>query len=257
MTALTHSILMMIRHLRTLVRQPWYIAFTLVQPVIWLVLNGQVFKRVVDIPGFHVTSYISFLTPGIVMMTALFAAGWSGMGTIADLNRGIMDRFLITPVHRSALITGRVLSLALSTLVQSLILVGLGTCLGARFEGGITGFLIMLLCAMFLSAPFAALSNAMALVTQKEESVIGASNFVLLPLTFISPVFMAPNLMPPWIQIAARFNPVNWAVLAARSALSSYPDWTLIGTYVGLLLGFAIASAALATRAFHAYQKAI
>ena len=67
MTVLLHSWLMTGRQLRGLVRQPWYIAFTLVQPVIWLLLYGQLFKRVVELPGFNAASYISFLTPGIVL----------------------------------------------------------------------------------------------------------------------------------------------------------------------------------------------
>ena len=101
-----------------------------------------------------------------------------------------------------------------------------------------------------------ALSNAMALVLRRRESVIGASNFVLLPLTFLSPVFMAKNLMPDWIRAVSRFNPVNWSVEAAREAFNVHPDWTLVLTRVGLLLMFTLASAWLATRAFRAYQRA-
>jgi ABC-2 type transport system permease protein len=91
MTTLTHSWFMTMRHLRNLARQPWWIAITLVQPVIWLLLFGAVFKATADIPGFVADSYIDYLTPGIVVMTGAFAGGWAGMGVIEDLNRGVID----------------------------------------------------------------------------------------------------------------------------------------------------------------------
>src|SRR5204863_3311597 len=98
MTAVRHSLDMTVRHLLALWRQPWFVAITLVQPIIWLLLYGFLFKRVVDIPGFHGGSYIEFLTPGIVVMSALFSAGWHGMGLINALEAGIMDRFIVSPL---------------------------------------------------------------------------------------------------------------------------------------------------------------
>ncbi len=89
------------RLVRRLIRQPWYVALTLIQPIIWLTLYGQLFQRVVDLPGFHATSYIDFLTPGIVIMSALFASGWTGMGVIVDIDRGVMDRFLVSPASQA------------------------------------------------------------------------------------------------------------------------------------------------------------
>ncbi|HEX8859263.1 MAG TPA: ABC transporter permease, partial [Actinomycetes bacterium] len=65
------------------------ISISLVQPVIWLLLFGQLFKRVVEIPGFAAGSYITFLTPGVVVMTAVFSGGWAGMGVISDIDRGV------------------------------------------------------------------------------------------------------------------------------------------------------------------------
>src|ERR671933_904973 len=121
MTAIAfHSRNMTLRWLRALWRQPWYVAVTLVQPVIWLLLFGALFKRVVQIPGFQGDSYIDFLTPGIVVMTALFSSGWNGMGMIEDLDRGVMDRFLVSPVSRAPLIIGPLAQVSISIAVQSL-----------------------------------------------------------------------------------------------------------------------------------------
>jgi len=255
MTLLTHSLLMVQRHLRNLLRQPWWVVFSLVQPIIWLTLYGQLFKRVVELPGFNADSYIGFVTPGVVIMSALFAGGWNGMGMIMDMNQGVMDRLLVSPINRAAIIVGRVLSMSVTTIIQSLILIVLGLIFGARFAGGVVGVLVLLACAVLLGAPFAALSSALALAIRKQESVIGASNFILMPLTFLSPVFMAKNVMPDWIRSLSRFNPVNWSVEAARAALSGHTDWNFVLLRIGCLLAFAVISAALATRAFRAYQR--
>src|SRR5262249_94982 len=110
MTMLKQGVYMMNRHLMNLWRQPTSIALTLVQPIIWLLPYGALFKNVTRIPGFHSHSYIQFLTPGIIVMTALFSSGWSGMAVIDDIDKGILDRFLVSPVKRSALIVGRLLN---------------------------------------------------------------------------------------------------------------------------------------------------
>ena len=255
MTLLRQSWWLMLRLLRHLLRQPWYVALTLIQPIIWLVLYGQLFKRVVELPGFRSSSYIDFLTPGVVVMSALFSSGWTGMGVINDLDRGVMDRFLISPVQRPAIILGRLLNLAFITVIQSLILFGLGALLGARYAGGIAGLLVLLIAAILLGIPFGALSIAMGLTVRKEESVIGAVNFLLLPLTFTSPVFMANALMPDWMRMVSHINPVNWSVEAGRGALQANADAQTILTRVAYLAVFAFVSGWIATRAFRAYQR--
>ena len=102
MTFITHSLFMAQRLLRNLLRQPWWVVISLVQPILWLLLYGQLFKRVVELPGFNADSYISFVTPGVVIMSALFAGGWNGMGVIMDMNQGVMDRLLVSPMNRAA-----------------------------------------------------------------------------------------------------------------------------------------------------------
>ena len=256
-TALAHTWFMTLRHLRNLARQPWWVAISLVQPVIWLLLYGALFKRVVELPGFGAESYIDFLTPGIVVMSAVFSGGWGGMGLLEDLDRGVIDRFLVAPTSRAALIAGRLLQQAIVVVVQSLILVGLGLILGARFDGGVLGVAVLLAGAVLLGAAFGALSSALALLLRREELVIAAVNFVLLPLTFLSSVLMAQSLVPGWIQEVARFNPVNWAVQAGREALGASVDWEPVLARGGALLLFAVACAWLAGRAFRTYQRAV
>jgi ABC-2 type transport system permease protein len=257
MTAIAHSYYLMGRLLRQLLRQPWWIALSIVQPIIWLVFYGQLFQKVVTLPGFHATSYIDFLTPGIVTMSALFSSGWSGMGMISDLDRGVMDRFLVSPVSRVAIIGGRLMNLVVSNVSQSLILIVLGLILGARYQGGIVGVAVLVVCAALLAIPIAAMSIALALTLRKMESIIGATNFVLLPIMFLSPALMARGLMPHWMQVASHFNPVNWCVEAGRGALLGQADWPIILLQIGCLALFGALGAMLAARAFRSYQRSV
>jgi ABC-2 type transport system permease protein len=254
--ALRHTWYMTVRHLRALFRQPAWVALTLIQPIIWILLYGQLFKQIVQIPGFGAGSYIDFLTPGIVVMTVLFSGGWAGMGLIWDLDNGVIDRFLVTPVSRGALIGGRLVQLGLVAVIQSAILVSLGLVLGARYPE-LFGLVVLVACSVLLGAAFASLSTGLAAVVRKEETVIAAVNFVILPLTFLSSVFMAQNLVPGWIRSVARFNPVNWAVVAGREALTATPNWGIVFARAGYLLVFATVCAWLATRAFRAYQRSV
>jgi ABC-2 type transport system permease protein len=257
MTAARHMGYMALRDLRALWRQPWYVAVTLVQPLIWLLLFGELFKRVADLPGFGDQSYIAYLAPGIVVMSALFSSGWSGMATIEDIDRGVTDRLLVSPIRRSALIAGRVAQSAVVVVVQSVIMILLALAVGASFPGGVVGVVVLIVVAGLLGAAFGALSNSLALVTRQEESLIGAVTFLVLPLTFLSTALMRDDLLPGWMRTAADVNPVDWAIEAGRSATAANTDWGLVATDTGLLAALLVVCATLATRAFRSYQRSV
>ena len=257
MTLVRHTLYMTLRHLRELWRQPWFVAVALVQPVIWLLLFGALFKRVIEIPGFHSHSYIAFLAPGVVVMTAMFNSAWSGMALIDDLNRGVTARFLVSPVRREALIAGRILKEAVVVVIQSLIIVALALIVGASFPGGVAGVAALFAISALLGATFGALSNGFGLIMRQEEALIGAVQFIVLPLTFLSTTFLAANLIPGWMQSVSDVNPVNWAVEAGRSATSANPDWGLVAARVGFLSALLVVCLAFATNAFRSYQRTV
>lgn len=242
------------RHVMHTLRQPIWILVMLVQPVIWLALYGQLFRRVVELPGFAANSYIQFLTPGIVIMTALFGSFWAGMGIIEDLNEGVMDRMLATPASRAALIAARVLHSALTVGIQAIIILLLGVALGAGLPGGVPGFIAILALAMLLGAAFSAISNGAALLTRREETLIAVVNFFGLPLTFLTSAFIATALMPGWIRSVATFNPVNWAVDGARNAMQG-TNWDSVGLHALLLCLFVVVGGFFATQAFRVYRR--
>jgi ABC-2 type transport system permease protein len=257
MTAVQHSSYMMVRYVRALMRQPAWIFVTLVQPVIWLLLFGALFERTVDIPGFASDSYIEFIAPGVVVLTAFFSAGWSGMGMIQDYDRGILDRFLSSPVKRVALIAGPLMQNTLVILIQSVIIVVLALIMGATFANGALGVAALIVISSIVGAGFGALSNGLALVFLKEESLIATMVFLQLPLTFLSGAFMQEDLQPEWMQVVADFNPVNWAIEAGRNVAMEDLDWSLVLTRTGLLIAFLVAASVFATRVFRTYQRSI
>ena len=121
-----------LRYFRVLLRQPAFLVITIVQPLIWLLLFGALFKSVTQIPGFASASYLDFLTPGIVVMLAVSSAGWTGMGFIEDIDSGVMDRMLVSPAWRGALNLGSVAQSVISVLLQTALIVVLALLMAPR-----------------------------------------------------------------------------------------------------------------------------
>jgi len=116
---------------------------------------------------------------------------------------------------------------------------------------------MLVLGAVLIAVAFAALSNGLSLVTRTRETLIAAATALVLPLSFLSFAFMQANLVPGWIAGIARYNPVNWAVEAGRSALAVQVHWTTVGSYMLFLVASVAVSGVLATRAFPSYQRSI
>ena len=232
------------RRLKVFVRQPAFLFIMLIQPAIWLFLFGNLFRRVVELPGFGTGSYLDYLVPGVVVMSAVSSNMWSGMGVLEEIDRGTMNRFLITPVSRGAILNAAVVEQAISTTVQSLIIVLLGMAAGAGFPG-----VLLIVASVLLGTVFSAFSNTIGMLVRQRETIIGLNTLLLLPLTFLSSAFIAKDLMPGWMQAVAAGNPVNWALEAGRES----PDLAAGGG----LLALAAAMVWLSTQTFRTYQKAV
>jgi ABC-2 type transport system permease protein len=256
-TIAAHTTWMTGRQLRAIARQPAYIVIMLIQPVIWLFLFGSLFRKVVELPGFGSASYLDYLVPGVVIMSALSSSMWSGMTVLEEIDRGIMDRFLVLPLHRSAIINASVIMQSLMTTVQSVIIVALGWAAGARYPGGVAGVLVLIAGSVLIAIVFSAFSNTVGMLARQRETIIGINTFLLLPLTFLSSAFIVTALMPHWMRIVADGNPVNWALEAGRAAMSASADWSRVLAWGGGLALLAIAVTALSVLTFRAYQRSV
>jgi ABC-2 type transport system permease protein len=244
------------RKIHALVRQPWVLAFSVVQPAIWLFLFGELFRRVIDIPGFHFGgSYLDYLIPGIVAMNAMSGNMWAGMTMIEEIERGTLNRFLVSPASRLGIMNATVAEQAVSTTVQTLIILVLGLAGGARYPGGFSGVLVLVVASILVGVVFGALSNTVGMLLRSREAIIGVYTFFMLPLMFMSSAFMQTQLMPGWMQAIASRNPLNWVVQIGRSVLSTSPDWGAVAVRCGGLFALAVACVALSVVTFRSYAK--
>lgn len=240
-----------------LFRQPWGLGVAIIQPVVWIVLFGNVFSAVGDLPGFGGVDYLTFLVPGIVMMTVLYSGAWAGTGFIDDIRSGVMDRLLSSPVHRSALVAGQLVQQLALSLVQGVCVLAIGWLAGARYDGGLVGMAVALGASLLLAAAFCSLSAAVALLARDQTALIGISTVIVLPATFVSTALMPPALLPSWVETAARYNPLTWATEVARTAMSTDVDWGLVGTRCLWLAALAAVVAWWSVRAMRSYQRSL
>lgn len=246
------------RKLHAVLRQPAFIAIGMVQPVIWLFLFGELFRKVVDIPGFGAgASYLDYLIPGIVAMNAMNVNMFAGMNTLDEIDRGTLNRFLVSPAHRIALMNANVAEQAVTTAVQSVIILLLGLAGGARYAGGFAGAVIVAVASILIGATFGALSNAVGTLVRQREAIIGINVFFMLPLTFLSSAFLPATLMPGWMQAIAKGNPLNWAVQAGRAALNASPDWAGVAARGAGLLALTVVCVTISVATLRSYQKSV
>jgi ABC-2 type transport system permease protein len=255
--ALRHTAFITQRLLRNLSRQPLFMIVCIAQPIAVLLLAAELFSRIALLPGFTWDSYVTFLAPGLIIMGALYAGGWIGIGVIGDIDRGVMDRLLVTPMRRGAMVAGKIVQTTVLVLLQTVILVIVADLRGATFENGVAGYAVLVVAAVLIAAPIGALSTAIALATRKVESLIAGVTIVLLPLTFVATLFMPENLVPRWIREVAPYNPVDWAGRAGRMAVGPAPDWAAIFTRLGFLALLTVVCVAVAVRAFRTYVRSM
>lgn len=244
------------RWLISSMRQAWGPVMSLIQPVIWIGLFGAVFSSLGALPQFGTTGYIDYLVPGILMMTVLYSGAWAGTGFIDDIDSGVMDQYLTSPLSRSAIITGQLVQQLIVNLAQSIVVLGIGWLAGARYAGGAGGLAVALVVATMLATIFCCASTAVALTTRNQIALISLSQLIVLPATFLSTTMMPADLLPEWVQSVARWNPMNWAVELGRGGLSGdYPAagwWQLGGLAILASLAFF-----WAVRSIRAYQRSV
>ena len=257
MKTLSDTWFMVVRQARNLMREPIWIALILIQPMVWLILYGQLFKNVTRLGGFGTTSYITFLAPAIVVMNAFFGATWSGMSMIYDLDHKIVERFLAAPASRLAIVLSQIVRSALTAAIQALVILLVSLALGVRVHTGVLGWIVIILAGVLVNSAFAGISQAIALLTRREATMIAVANFIGLPLLFLSTTMIARAQMPGGMQTVAKFNPVDWGVKAAREVVLPGTSWGTVGFYLLLLLVLTAVTSAWATWTFRAYQRSL
>jgi ABC-2 type transport system permease protein len=231
------------------VRNPFVLVVSLVQPIIFLVLFTEVFGNVAGsavnrgLPGI---SYETYLVPAIAIQVALAAAITSGVGLVNDIENGMFEKVLVTPMNRTAVFVGKTAAEVFRIAVQIAIILGLGILLGAEIVTGFVGAVGIVAIGILFSLWFVAFSNALAILTRDQESTIIGANLLQFPLLFLSSAFLPLSALPDWIQTFARVNPVTYGVDAARSLMIDRDVMTVIevswfgGSLDGVVPGVAV-----------------
>ena len=243
MTFLTDVKYLFLRSIKKLVRTPILLFFSLLQPIIFLLLFTQLFSQFTRAPGLFPAgvSYLSYATPGILLQNAFSSALQSGTSIVDDLNSGFLQKMLVTPVNRMAILLGRLTSDAFRVTVQSTIILVLAYALGFRVDTGLPGILVILGIIAFFGLAWSGISLAIGLRTKSAETVFGIGGFLTFPLLFMSTSLVPAGAMPAWIQAVSGVNPISFAVNAVRDlSLPSFFDAGAILTAVGVVGAIAI-----------------
>jgi len=212
------------RNLKKILRVPDLLVFTLLSPIMFVLLFAFVFGGAIGTQDTGV-DYDEFLVPGIFVQTVIFGATFTGYSLAEDLQKGILDRFRSLPMSSSAVVAGRTASdvgiNVLSLLVMSLTGLAIGWRIRTSFVDAVIGFFIILVFAYAISWVMA----YVALIVRTPEVVNNASFIVIFPVTFIANTFVSTSQMPDALATFANWNPVSAVAQAARERFGNLgPD---------------------------------
>jgi ABC-2 type transport system permease protein len=260
------GIVIMRRNIIQYTRVPEALFFSLVQPVIFVLLFAYVFGGAIPIPGAETgdqpdaNTYRQYLMPGIFGQTVAFAAAASTVGLAEDMKRGLIDRFRSLPMSPPAVLIGRTFADALRQILVLSVLSITGLIVGWRIEGGfgpaVVAYLLLLLFAYTVSW----IGAWIGLSVPNTETANTAGLIWLFPLTFLSNAFVPLTALPSWLQTFAAFNPISSLVLSARELFGNpigiQPDyWPLQNPILYTVLSCAALIAIFAPLAVRAYRR--
>ncbi|HWC45078.1 MAG TPA: ABC transporter permease [Casimicrobiaceae bacterium] len=207
-----------------------------VQPILWLVVFGETFNKLHAIPTGNVP-YLDFLAPGVIAQSGLFVAIFYGIQIIWERDAGVLTKLLVTPTPRSAFVLGKAFAAGIRAMAQVVFVLIVAALLGVALTYDplkiLGSFLIVLLGAAF----FSCLSMTIAGIVLKREQLMGIGQMITMPLFFASNALYPVKIMPGWVRVLSRVNPLSYEVDALRSLL--------IGTSANLALDFGVLALAV------------
>jgi ABC-2 type transport system permease protein len=250
--AATTSLLARRNVLKTL-RSPAFVSFSLLQPVLWLVLFSQTFNGLSDSPQFQrlgYPSYLTFVAPAMMVLSVLFTALQSGLSVVTDLDTGMLDKLRTDPIARSSILAGRLLADAALMAAQAAVVLVLAVSMGATVAGGWTGAMTMTVGIVVFGVAWAALSDFVALHTADSELTMVVGLFLTLPVLFLTSAFFPRPELPGWLRAVSRANPAAYVIEASRDIMSFGNDWAAQARAGGILAATLAVTLAAATTAF-------
>ncbi len=231
---------MTMRWFRRLRRERITLVFGLIQPMLfWLILFGNQFKNVAQLPGFSGADYISFLTGGVIVMTVLNSGLAGGVDLLFDKENGFLERLLVAPIHRSSLILSRFLFVMVITAFQIIVLIGIAYLLfGVYPVSGLGGIVLILFIGLLFGLGLISISLALALRIKGHGAFFSLIGFFSTPLIFLSGALVPTQAMPVWMAVLSRLNPMTYTIDAVRSLILHGFLWGTFLPVVGVLILF-------------------
>jgi ABC transporter DrrB family efflux protein len=233
-----------LRHLRAIPRSPELAVFSVVQPVMFVLLFVYVFGGAFDagIP-FYDDNYKQFLIPGIFAQTILFGSAFTSVGVAEDLSKGIIDRLRSLPIAPASVLLGRTLSDLARNLLTFVVMIAVAFAIGFRFQGGLLDAAVATLLLFGFSYAFSWIQALIGLSVGSVEAANSAGFIWMFPLTFLSSAFVPPSTMPGWLEPIAENNPFTTVTDATRALYNGLPPgndlWISIAWAVGITVVFA------------------
>lgn len=212
-------------------RQPLWVVIGLLQPILYLTLFGPLLQTIAATSGFQGDAWQVFV-PGLLVQLGIFGGLFVGFGIIAEWRSGVIDRQLVSPAARTAIISGRTLRDVVVITVQAIVLVGAAYFMGLRVPVG--ALLIGLVLVALLGAAFSFISNAIGIATKSEDALAPMVNTLALPILLLSGILLPMTLAPAWLQTVANFNPFKHIVEALRAVFLGQFGEPIV--WIGLLL---------------------
>ena len=241
------------RHLRALPRNPEVLAFSTIQPVMFVLLFAYVFGGSITVPGYD--DYKQFLLPGIFAQTVLFGSTFAAVGLAEDLSKGIADRLRSLPMYEPGVLIGRTFADLIRNLITFVVMLAVAFAIGFRFEGSLVEAAAATLLLLGFAYAFTWINVLMGVSVGSVEAANSASFTWIFPVTFVSSAFVDPTSMPSWLEPIARNNPFTIATNAVRALYNGRPPgpdlWLAVAWAAGITLVFAV----LASRKFTASRR--
>jgi len=194
------------RNLLRFVRLPQLLVFSTIQPVMLLLLFNYVFGGAITAGGFK---YIQYLLPGFLVQIVVFGSTQTSVGLAEDLSRGLIDRFRSLPMARAAMLAGRTVADTLRYTFLVLLMIGVGSAIGFRFQNGIAASIAAPLLAVLFGFAFTWISAFIGMTVKDVETAQVAGFVWVFPIVFASSMFVPVETMPGWLQAFAKVNPVT------------------------------------------------
>ncbi len=207
--------------MRKIFHDPTEVATRAVQPVLWLLIFGQVFARMRAVHG--QSDYIDFMTPGILAQSVLFISIFSGISIIWERDLGLIHKLLATPTPRAAIVLGKSLSAGFRTFPIAIIIYVLAVLLGVHIEWNPLNLLGVLIMVVLGSISFSAFSLIIACIVKTRERFMGIGQLLTMPLFFASNAIYPIEIMPDWLKTVSHVNPLTYMIDTLRALMTGTP----------------------------------